>query len=150
MVVHHHTCGCNADCVLTISVGRMTKRFRQHVATSSLVTRHRCSRNFSFIYLVYWEATYVETSNSMTSAHEMDDHSAWKIQSCLCSFQRASALIGSFKAKIGGSRSSSGETFFWTRPTDFCQTTNSRYSVRYIRLYVNCTPTYITTASSVH
>lgn len=58
-------------------------------------------------------------------------------------FQRASALIGSFRVKIGASRNSSGETFFWTRPTDFYRTTNSRYSVRYIRLYVNCTPTCI-------
>lgn len=68
----------------------------------------------------------------------------------LCVLQRASALIGSFRVKIGASKNLSGETFFWTKPTDFCRTTNSRYSVRYIRLYVNCTPTYNPTSRSVH
>lgn len=52
--------------------------------------------------------------------------------------QRASVLTGSFRVKIGASRSSSGETFFWTRPMDCYRTTNSRYSVRYIPLYVDC------------
>lgn len=52
--------------------------------------------------------------------------------------QRASVLTGSSRVKIGASRSSLGETFFWTRPMDCCRTTNSRYSVRYIPLYVDC------------
>lgn len=52
--------------------------------------------------------------------------------------QRASVLTGSSRVKIGASRSSSGETFFWMRPTDCYRTTNSRYSVRYIPLYVDC------------
>lgn len=51
--------------------------------------------------------------------------------------QRASVLTGSFRVKIGASRNSSGETFFWMRPTGCCRTTNSRYSVRYIPLYVD-------------
>lgn len=52
--------------------------------------------------------------------------------------QRASVLTGSSRVKIGASRNSSGETSFWTRPTDCYRTTNSRYSVRYIPLYVDC------------
>lgn len=52
--------------------------------------------------------------------------------------QRASVLTGSSRVKIGASRSSLGETFFWTRPMDCYRMTNSRYSVRYIPLYVDC------------
>lgn len=52
--------------------------------------------------------------------------------------QRASVLTGSSRVKIGASRSSSGETFFWTRQMVCYRTTNSRYSVRYIPLYVDC------------
>lgn len=52
--------------------------------------------------------------------------------------QRASVLTGSSRVKIGVSRNSSGETFFWTRQMDCYRMTNSRYSVRYIPLYVDC------------
>ena len=50
--------------------------------------------------------------------------------------QRANVLTGSSKVKIGVLRNSFEEISCWTRPTDCCPTTNSRYSVRYIPLYV--------------
>ena len=45
-------------------------------------------------------------------------------------------LTGSSKVKIGVLRNSLEEISCWTKPTDSCPTTNSRYSVRYIPLYV--------------
>lgn len=47
-------------------------------------------------------------------------------------------LIGSSRVRIGASKNSLGEIFYWTRPTDCYPTINSRYSVRYIPLYVVC------------
>lgn len=52
--------------------------------------------------------------------------------------QKVNVLIGSSRVRIGASKNSLGETFFWTRPTDCYPTINSRYSVRYIPLYVVC------------
>lgn len=50
--------------------------------------------------------------------------------------QRANEPTGSFRGRTGDSRSSSEEISFWTKRTGYSRTTNSRYSVRYIPLYV--------------
>lgn len=45
---------------------------------------------------------------------------------------RASGPTASFRARTGGSRSSSGGTFCWTRRTGFCPTTNWQFFVKWV------------------
>lgn len=95
-----------------------------------IASRYACSWNVSLCDVIHVESLFDESF--LISRPNPNEYSSG------LSLQRASVLTGLSRVRIGASRNSSGEIFFWTRPMDYCRMTNSRYSVRYIPLYVDC------------